>query len=102
MKTISRREYLKTSAAAVGSTMLPAFSIGQAGPGANARLNVALIGGGGIAKTAFSECRKHNVVAIADVDDVSGATGFDEFPKAKRFRDFRRMLDKHHKELDAV
>lgn len=102
MNKISRRTCLRTGTLAGGSLLLPQFSIGQSGGPANAKLNVALIGGGGIAKTAFGECKRHNVIAIADVDDVSGALGFETFPKAKRYKDFRRMLDKHYKELDAV
>ncbi|WP_231616079.1 Gfo/Idh/MocA family protein [Novipirellula artificiosorum] len=61
-----------------------------------------MIGGGGIAQTAFGDCRRENVVAITDVDDVSGALGFDAFPNAKRYRDFRKMLDTHDQELDLV
>ena len=102
MKKLTRRTYLKASSLACGATLLPCFSIAQSGTPANAKLNVALVGGGGIAKTAFGDCRNHNVVAIADVDDVSGAEGFEAFPNAKRYKDFRRLLDKHYKELDAV
>ncbi|MEM9398652.1 MAG: Gfo/Idh/MocA family oxidoreductase [Verrucomicrobiota bacterium] len=65
-------------------------------------MNIALIGGGGIAKTAFHDCRDHNVVAIADVDFEVGALGFKAFPNAKRYKDFRKMLDTHYKELDLV
>lgn len=100
MKHRSRRNFLKISA---GAALLPTpFAIGKPGTSANAKLNIALIGGGGIAKTAYGECRNENVVAIADVDDVRGATGFKEFPKAKRYKDFRKMLDVHAKELDLV
>lgn len=61
-----------------------------------------MIGGGGIAKTCFHDCSDHNVVAIADVDEVRGSVGFETFPKAKRYTDFRKMLDAHWKELDLV
>ena len=99
-RRMDRRNFLKT--AALASVALPRFSIGQPGPSANSRLNVALIGGGGIAQTAFHDCRDHNVVAIADVDDVSGALGFKAFPSAGRYKDFRRLLDRHARELNAV
>ncbi len=102
MKYLTRREYLKASAAFTGSMAVAPFSISKAGPAANSKLNVALIGAGGIAKTCFRECGNENVVAIADVDDVRGELGFKHFPQAKRYKDFRRMLDKHYKELDAV
>ncbi len=99
MKKLNRRDFLKTGTLASGTLILTGTRPVMA---ANNKLNVALIGGGGIAKTAFSECRRENVVAIADVDEVRGAVGFNEFPNAKHYKDFRRMLDKHYKELDAV
>jgi predicted dehydrogenase len=102
MNKLTRRDYLKTSTLASGTLLFPSFSIGQAGASANNKLDIALIGGGGIAKTAFGECQRHNVVAIADVDDVQGVIGFEEFPNAKKYKDFRTMLDKHYKKLDAV
>jgi hypothetical protein len=97
MNKISRRELLKTSAAYGGFLILSRLARGREKKSANSTLNVALIGGGGIAKTCFGDCDDENVVAIADVDDVSGAEGFKRFPQAKRCKDFRRMLDQHGK-----
>ena len=102
MNNLTRRDYLKASAAIGGSLMLSPFAIGKPGESANGKLNIALIGSGGIAKTAFGECRGHNVIAIAEVDEVQGAPGFEAYPDAKRYRDFRRMLDAHYKELDLA
>ena len=99
---LSRRDYLKISALVAGSFAFPGFVAKNHGWLANSKLNVALVGGGGIAKTAFTDCRKENVIAIADVDDIEGAPGFEAFPGAKRYRDFRKMLDAHYKELDLV
>jgi predicted dehydrogenase len=42
------------------------------------------------------------VIAIAEVDAVRGIPGFERFPGAKRYKDFRRMLDAHGSELDLV
>ncbi len=99
---LTRRDHVKLGMLGAGSLALPGFAIGQSEKPANAKLNIAMIGGGGIAKTAFGDCKKHNVVAIADVDDVSGALGFNAFPNAKRFKDFRKLIDAHHQELDLV
>jgi predicted dehydrogenase len=99
---LSRRDYIKKSLMGAGALTLGGFSSGCDGIFAKSKLNVALIGGGGIAETAFGDCKLENVVAIADVDDVTGAIGFEAFPNAKRYKDFRRMLDVHHKELDLV
>ncbi len=98
-----RRRFLKqTAALAAVSGIQPFHLLTGHVKGANDRLNVALIGAGGIAKTAFGDCRDHNVVALADVDDKRGAEGFKAFPEAKRYRDFRRLLDVHGEELDLV
>lgn len=100
MKCYTRRDYLKASALVGGSLAFSPFSIGA--PGGGSKLNVALIGAGGIAKTAFGDCKRENVIAIADVDSVRGADGFEAFPQAKRYTDFRKLLDAHEKELDLV
>ena len=43
--TINRRTFLKTTAATTaGAFILPRFSIGQAGPSANSKVNIAMIG----------------------------------------------------------
>ena len=102
MKTITRRDCLRTSALLGGSMFLPKLAQGKPRPSANSKLNVALIGSGGIAETAFGDCKNQNVIAIADVDDVQGAPGFKAFPAAKRYKDFRKLLDAHAKELDLV
>jgi type 1 glutamine amidotransferase len=50
VKRITRREYLRASAALGASFVLPRFAIGKAGLSASSKINVALIGAGGIAK----------------------------------------------------
>lgn len=99
---LSRRDCLKMTLLGAGSLALGGYTFGCKVKGANSKLNVALIGGGGIAKTAFRDCQKQNVIAIADVDDVEAKDAFRIFPRAKRYKDFRKMLDAHHKELDLV
>ena len=102
MKKVTRRNYLAINGMLGVAFIAPRFAVAADTKSPNAKLNVALVGGGGIAKTCFHDCDDENVVAIADVDDVRGATGFEQFPNAKRYRDFRKMLDKHGKELDLV
>ncbi|MEN9022245.1 MAG: Gfo/Idh/MocA family oxidoreductase [Verrucomicrobiales bacterium] len=43
-----------------------------------------------------------NIVALCDVDWDRGAESFKQFPKAKRFKGYRVMLDKMGDEIDAV
>jgi len=98
----SRRGFLKSSLAASSLFMLPRFAIGQAGPAPSRRLNLAFIGAGGIAEMAFTGCEGENYVALCDVDDQRAAEAFARYPNAKRFKDFRVMLDQMHREIDAV
>lgn len=99
---ISRRSFLKTSIAASSLLALPRFSIGQEGAPPSRKLNLAFIGAGGIADMAFTGCEGENYVALCDVDDNRAADAFKAYPDAKRFRDFRVMLEKMHKDIDAV
>ena len=43
-----------------------------------------------------------NIVALCDVDDRRAAPTFKRFPNAPKYRDFRKMLDKEAKNIDAV
>ena len=70
----------------------------------NEKLNLAAIGAGG---QPFADLRNaaagvENVVALADVDFERGAQGFETWPNATKYKDFRQMLDKQGKEIDAV
>ena len=66
------------------------------------KLNIAAIGAGGKGRADTNGCRSQNIVALCDVDDHRAADTYQRFPKAKRFRDFREMLDKMGNEIDAV
>jgi Oxidoreductase family, NAD-binding Rossmann fold len=68
----------------------------------NEKLNIAGVGAGGRALQVLNGCATENIVALADVDWARGADGFARFPNAAKYKDFRRMLDKQAKEIDAV
>jgi predicted dehydrogenase len=67
-------------------------------------VNVAGIGVGGMGGGDIATVSKlgTNIVALCDVDDERGAGSFNAFPKATRYKDFRVMLDKEAKNIDAV
>ena len=102
MQNTTRRRFLASSAAITGAFALPRFAIGKPGESANNRINVAVIGAGGMGGYAVNEAAKQNLVAFADVDDTSAAGAYKKHPAAARFRDFRKLLDKKGKEIDAV
>jgi predicted dehydrogenase len=70
----------------------------------NEKLNVASIGAGGKAASDTQGVAQlgQNIVALTDVDDKRAAATYARFPKAKTYRDFRKMLDAQEKEIDAV
>jgi len=103
MKT-SRRSFIKKSAAiGAGTFVLPSFSIGKPGQSANSKVNVAMIGAGGIASLAYHGSRGENIVALCDVDSKAlDRHKAKDAPDAKTFKDFRVMLDKMGKDIDMV
>ena len=66
------------------------------------KLNIACIGVGGRGAASVQECKGENIVALCDVDDGRAAGTYGQFPQAKRYRDFRTMLDELDKAIDAV
>jgi hypothetical protein len=67
----------------------------------NEKLNIASIGAGGRAASDISGCSSENIVALCDVDDKSASRTFGQHENAKKYKDFRKMLDTE-KDIDAV
>jgi predicted dehydrogenase len=68
----------------------------------NEKLNLAGIGAGGQPFSDLRDCASENIVALADVDWRRGEPGFTTWEKAEKYKDFRQMLDKQGKSIDAV
>jgi len=101
-----RREFIKqTSLAAAGFFIVPRHVIGKGYTAPSDKLNLAAIGAGGKGNSdimnAFNK-GKNNLVAFADVDWNSAKNVIEKFPNAAKYHDFREMLDKSGKEIDAV
>jgi len=102
---ISRRDFLQKNAMMVaGLTIVPSSVLGKmAGKTAPSdKLNIAGVGVGGKGVHNLRNMSAENIVAICDVDWGFCSKIFDEFPKAKKFYDYREMYDKMGKEIDAV
>jgi len=67
----------------------------------NEKLNIAAIGAGGKGNNDIEGCSGENIVALCDVDERQAARKFKQYPKAPKYKDFRRMLDAE-KSVDAV
>ena len=101
---ISRRYFLMGAAASVGSlASRPALAAKRkrrkVSP--NEKLNIAGIGVGGQGGNDIDNLKSENIVALCDVDDAYAAKVYARYPQAKRYRDFRVMLEKQ-KDIDAV
>jgi len=68
------------------------------------RINFAGIGAGGQGggDVQAMAAQGANVVALCDVDSDRAADNFKRFSKARVYTDFRKMLDKEEKNIDAV
>lgn len=67
------------------------------------KLNVAAIGCGGQGGVILNNAAlTENIVALCDVDDNRAAANFQKFSKQPKYKDFRVMLDKEGKNIDAV
>jgi hypothetical protein len=99
---LSRREFIRTSTLA-GASILAFPYVGNV-LGANDRINVASIGTGGKGDSDINNCARcgANIVALCDVDENTLNHKAQSYSKAKKFRDFRKMLDQYGKEFDAV
>jgi predicted dehydrogenase len=73
---------------------------GRASP--NERLNLAIVGCGGQGAENIERVARENIVALCDVDLKRAGDVFEHYPRAKRFGDYRRMLDALHAQVDAV
>jgi predicted dehydrogenase len=102
---LSRRDLFGAAAAATAFTYVPKRVLGRAGAdSANNKLNVAGIGVGGRGAGDINACAGAgaNIVALCDVDANRAKGTFQKFPDAKVYRDFRVMLEKEDKNIDAV
>ncbi|MCC5905813.1 MAG: Gfo/Idh/MocA family oxidoreductase [Balneolaceae bacterium] len=103
--SISRRKFINTSTAALtGLAIVPSHVVSGLGhtPPSD-KLNVAGIGIGGMGRVNLNEIAEtENIVALCDVDwsETVGEV-FKTYPKAKRYKDYRVMLDTQE-DIDAV
>jgi predicted dehydrogenase len=65
-------------------------------------LNLAVIGIGGRGAANLDGVKDQNIVALCDVDERRVGKAYEQFPKAQRFADFRKMFDALEKQIDGV
>ena len=105
---LNRRQFLQRTGVggagvALGS-MLPGSARAAEALSPNSKINVAGIGIGSRGGAVVGEVAGlgQNIVAVCDVDEKYAGKEFAKYPQAKQFKDYRVMLDKMGKEIDAV
>ncbi len=99
-----RRQFLQTTAAAglmgAGFHVNPAPAAESAA--ANEKLNIAAVGATGRAGANIAGVATQNIICIADVDRQLLDKGAARYPRARKYRDYRVMLEKEADKIDAV
>lgn len=107
-RPLSRRRFLRTSAAAAVAAALPAGPMivprrvlgrGQVPP--SDKLGIAGIGIGGMGGANLKALEAETIVALCDVDLGYAAGTIRRYPTAKVYQDYRRLLERQ-KDVDAV
>jgi predicted dehydrogenase len=94
---ITRRKFL--AAAAASSFAAPMFA---RSPKPGEKLNIAVIGVNHRGAEDLAGVGHENIVALCDVDEALSSKSRGKYPNAAFFTDYRKMLDKVGKQLDAV
>jgi predicted dehydrogenase len=97
MPMLTRRSFIKS--AALGTA---AFYVSRKGfsQSPNEKLNIGFIGTANQARFSIGNLTSENIVAVCDVDDNYLSKAVQDFPQAKKYNDFRRLLDQ--KDIEAV
>jgi len=100
---MKRRDFVKNiSATGLAFSVVPSVTVSGLGhiPPSD-RLNIAAIGIGGKGKVNLRNMVGQNIVALCDCDHDYANPVFETYPGAKRYMDYRRMLEEQ-KDIDAV
>jgi predicted dehydrogenase len=106
-KAVSRRDFVRTAGAALaGLSIVPRYVLGGAGRiPPSETIQVAGIGVGGVGHgqiTSISQQAGTRIAFLCDVDDSYAEKSYKRFSQAKRYRDYREMLDAEGDKIDAV
>jgi predicted dehydrogenase len=101
--TLTRRQFLgRAAAVSAAFSVVPGSMLGLNGATPpSGKLNIAGIGIGGQGGGDINQMQSENIVALCDVDWAHSAGIFKKYPNARKFKDYRQMLEEM-KEIDAV
>ncbi len=100
---VHRRSFLH-GASVAGFGIFASGRHGEAGAvSPNETLNIACIGVGGKGESDTRHASKFGkIVAVCDIDEQRGGANFERFKDAKRYHDYRKLLEEMGSKIDAV
>jgi predicted dehydrogenase len=103
-KRTNRRNFLRNSAAAGAGLWVVGSRVARADDPPSERVRVAIVGTGGRGGAHVRGIPEGGgtIVGLCDVDERNLKRAADRNSGAFQYRDFRKMLDEKHKEIDAV
>lgn len=99
---INRRRMMADTSLAGAGVFLAGAANTRAATSPNEKLNLAIIGAGGRGTANLAEVAGENIVALCDVDGRRAAASFEKYSQARKYDDFRKMLDEMDGQIDAV
>ena len=101
---LTRRRFLYYSAlVTAGAAAFPAIAKPRPRiPGAGEKLRIGCVGAGGKGSSDIHHCSTEDIVAICDADEKQAQGALKAHPNARYYQDWREMLDKEEKSIDAV
>src|SRR2546423_4065060 len=100
---LSRRRFLYYSSLAVGAAALSTYGAPRVRKlGSGDKLRIAAVGAGGKGSSDIACCSSEEIVAICDADEKMAEGSRSKHPNAKFYSDWREMLEKEEKNIDAV
>jgi predicted dehydrogenase len=99
----SRRDFIKQTAFTTIAIWASDRAWAKGSKSPNERVQIACIGVGGKGESDTANANKYGtVIAICDVDDNILNAAAQKYPKAKKYNDYRKMLEEMDKDIDAV
>ncbi len=104
--SVSRRSFLRATAWAwAGIQIVPRRVLGAPdAPAPSNSIRLAAVGIGGVGHSQVRHCVEagFSIAALCDIDEDYAGRTHAQYPGARRYRDFREMLDAEGDRIDAV
>lgn len=100
--TLPRRSFVGSAASAGLVTIVPRHVLGRGQRPPSDTVDLACIGVGGMGRNDVRGLANAgaNIIALCDVDDDAAADAFRSYPQARRYKDWREMLQRE-RDVDA-